>query len=301
MPTLLEPHVSLRAAASADARLRQGYLRLDSQIGGGTRGSVVGEDRRDASDEAWTRWAGVLAHSSARYLELLLASVCLWEELAAAWATSVEVYVAVRGAEALRAAVCARSGLDPVAVADNARDFLTPAVLQEAQAHAGDGRISADALVRVVRAQLDACPIRDVQAAAAAAGHDAWGWRAVAACNGLRLFLLRNDPAVRTRVDAIGELYQIGRLTTTQVTELLGMDQSDTIALLELAGYARAPQAIALPENERAVRLGAIRADRLRRAGTASDFGRYVDRAVVASERIEGVDARRWIFGTRPE
>jgi len=69
----------------------------------------------------------------------------------------------------------------------------------------------------------------------------------------------------------------------------------DAVALLEQGGFQRPLDVIALSENERTEVYRRMRLDRLARKGSFAASAEAVSRDVVASERIEGVDARDWI------
>ncbi|HEY2510253.1 MAG TPA: hypothetical protein VGI39_05335 [Polyangiaceae bacterium] len=76
----------------------------------------------------------------------------------------------------------------------------------------------------------------------------------------------------------------------------MGLREEDAVAFLEDHGHARPLEALRLTDEERARRYAAMRADRLARCGARpDDAGRLVMRNVVASQRIEGVDARSWL------
>jgi hypothetical protein len=67
------------------------------------------------------------------------------------------------------------------------------------------------------------------------------------------------------------------------------------IFLLEENGFQRPLDVIRLSDEERAEILRKMRTDRLQRGGVPEYCKDLVDRDVIASERIEGVDARPWI------
>lgn len=93
----------------------------------------------------------------------------------------------------------------------------------------------------------------------------------------------------------VGRLYQRGAMELGDVAKELDDSPTDAIALLEEHGFGRTVETIRLSEEERRARLERIRQDRLERAGKPAYSPDLVRRSTVASERIEGVDARPWL------
>jgi hypothetical protein len=108
-------------------------------------------------------------------------------------------------------------------------------------------------------------------------------------------FVRRNDPRRQESLKLIGSKYRAGLLTVQEAAILMGKHPSDIVLLFEEYGYCRSMEVIALAPDERAQRLDKMRADRLRRQGKPQYAREQVVRDVLASERIEGVDARSWI------
>ena len=94
----------------------------------------------------------------------------------------------------------------------------------------------------------------------------------------------------------VGEQYQRGNIRIHDAARLLGMSTSDATFELEQDGFSRAPEQITLTEAEREAVYLRLRQRRLHGVEPAADPDR-VKRDVIASERIEGVDARAWIRG----
>lgn len=93
----------------------------------------------------------------------------------------------------------------------------------------------------------------------------------------------------------IGDAYRRGLLSVSDVADAFGVTPPDAVVLLEQHGFCRDIETIRLSEGERARILQRLRADRLARNGQPRPDPVRVARDVIASERIEGVDARRWI------
>jgi hypothetical protein len=73
------------------------------------------------------------------------------------------------------------------------------------------------------------------------------------------------------------------------------MSTSDTVFELEQDGFSRALPAITLSEADREAAYQVLRQRRLQRPRPPVVDPDLVERDVIASERIEGVDARAWI------
>lgn len=102
----------------------------------------------------------------------------------------------------------------------------------------------------------------------------------------------RHGMATDDRRRTVGRAYAESRVSLGEAATLLGMDASDAAAFLETYGFARSLDAIALDESRRADIGARLRTDRLARGGSPSVDETLVRRVVVASQRIEGVDAR---------
>ncbi|MBP8301508.1 MAG: hypothetical protein KA020_14160, partial [Planctomycetes bacterium] len=72
--------------------------------------------------------------------------------------------------------------------------------------------------------------------------------------------------------------------------------RADLLAALEVNGFTRSPEIIALDDVHRNAILGRLRSDRLQRSGKPSLNRDLLTRDVIASQRIEDVDARRWLL-----
>jgi hypothetical protein len=93
----------------------------------------------------------------------------------------------------------------------------------------------------------------------------------------------------------VGRAYAEGRLSLNEAANLLSMPRPDAVAWLEENGHARDLKVIALTPEERERRLARIRVDRLERNGAPAASKQITTRDVIATQRIEGVDARPWL------
>jgi len=110
----------------------------------------------------------------------------------------------------------------------------------------------------------------------------------------LRAAIRRSSAPDDPRVTTLGVAYAEGRLTLEEVVTLMAMRIEDVVALLERHGYARHIDKIrSAPDLQR--RLRAAREDRLRRKGAPEFSQSQLAREVVATQRIEDVDARPWV------
>ncbi|MCC6782250.1 MAG: hypothetical protein IT457_05375 [Planctomycetes bacterium] len=89
--------------------------------------------------------------------------------------------------------------------------------------------------------------------------------------------------------------YANGSIELDVAAKLLGLGRADLIAAFEAHGFSRSPAAIELDHAHRTAILARIRRERLERSGNAQPDPGLVVRDVIASQRIEGVDARRWL------
>ena len=89
--------------------------------------------------------------------------------------------------------------------------------------------------------------------------------------------------------------YANGMIEMDVAAKLLGLSRSDLAAALEAHGFTRPPEVIALDDAHRTAILGRMRRERLNRSGKPHLDSDLVARDVVATQRIEGIDARRWL------
>jgi hypothetical protein len=98
--------------------------------------------------------------------------------------------------------------------------------------------------------------------------------------------------------ESLGRAYVEGRLSLEEVSSSLGLPLHDTVALIERSGFHRPLERIRLSEDKRqqllariAEQVGSQQAQVWHQPPDS-----LLDREVVASQRIENVDARPWIF-----
>ncbi len=98
-----------------------------------------------------------------------------------------------------------------------------------------------------------------------------------------------------------GEAYERGELSVAELARSWSLDVPDTIARLEELKIVRPLDVLRLTESDRRQRLARLRADRLARRGEPAFDPEAVRRDVIASQRIEGIDARSHLPGTARE
>ena len=261
-----------REVVRAEAGLREAYLSFSSEE------TVQVIDSVSKTD---------LLQRSAAFLELYLVDACLVERLN----NSTAREDAPPSVSELFEYVRTVTKLDPRAViSDGFR------VLGLTNPSAPSPRITMDGVVRVVRSTLASCPIEYLVRAAAKLDLEPIGHRCRTAFDGLQAFLVRSDPSRVEAVRVLGEAYMAGAASIPQVARILNCTETDAVALVESYGYARPLDRTKLPESERSDILETLRQERVRRVEKwpLLDEG-FTSRNVIASERIEGIDARRWI------
>lgn len=103
------------------------------------------------------------------------------------------------------------------------------------------------------------------------------------------------DVWMHQRLNVLGVKYALGERTVEELAEILQLPIADTVALLEEHGYSRPLAQIALTERTRSDLYARLREHRRTRSGKLSADPNRVARTVVASQRIEGIDARPWM------
>lgn len=89
--------------------------------------------------------------------------------------------------------------------------------------------------------------------------------------------------------------YANGSIEMDVAAKLLGLSRSDLAAALEDHGFARPPEVVTLDNAHRTSILARLRAERMKRSGRPHLDSDLVARDVIATQRIEGIDARRWL------
>ena len=150
-------------------------------------------------------------------------------------------------------------------------------------------------LVRSFDAIVAECPIERLEAIGQRLDEPRLAHRARSAYDALRAFLRRHDPERAEVMRIVGEQYQRGNIGIREAARLLHMSTSDAVFELEQDGFSRSPEQITLTEADREATYQRLRQRRLLRVESAAVDSDLVERDVIASERIEGVDARAWI------
>jgi len=155
--------------------------------------------------------------------------------------------------------------------------------------------VSRSAILRTMKSILELCAIEHLEGIAASYALEGWGHRCRVAYDGIKAFVLRNDPTKKEQVAIAGRAYVRGALSLLDVATLLNLHSVDAVVLLEELGFAKAIEQISLSDEDRERIYATMRRDRIQREARPNATPTAVARDVVASERIEGVDARRWI------
>ncbi|MBK7949307.1 MAG: hypothetical protein IPK00_11330 [Deltaproteobacteria bacterium] len=155
--------------------------------------------------------------------------------------------------------------------------------------------LTTDSVLSSLRSLLEICPIRKIEEIGSQSELEPLAHRCRIAFDGIKAFVLRHDPRQQSRVRVVGEAYTRGSISISESATLLGLHEVDAVATLEEMGFSRKLDAIALAEVDRQSIFSRMREDRNRRRGLPESDLEGVNREVVASERIEGIDARRWI------
>lgn len=153
--------------------------------------------------------------------------------------------------------------------------------------------------LRAVSSLLEFCPIEELVIVGDGLGRPELAHRCRLSYDWLRAFVRRKSPGEHATLHIVGRAYAEARLTLDEAAHLLSMPTPDAVAWLEEYGHARDLESIRLSDEERSSAFAALRSDRISRGGVPSDNPERVARAVIASQRIEGVDARPWLHPER--
>jgi hypothetical protein len=226
-----------------------------------------------------------LVKNSAVLLELLAVADCLFEivaEPAPQPASAMQL-------SAISERVRQLCGLDLQAVVSESQKRLAALAQPDLRIE-----ISMQLLVRVTKSAIEACPIDRLERIAVDHGLEVWGNRCRVAHTALKGFVFRNDEQQPPRIRLLGRQYVRGELSAQEVSTILGVPVFDVLVLLESYGFNRPLETLALAAEQRATFFERIRADRLHRKGQPVTDPELAARDVIASERLEGVDARQW-------
>ncbi|MBX3466179.1 MAG: hypothetical protein KF878_04685 [Planctomycetes bacterium] len=240
-------------------------------------------------------WAQIL-NETTRVIELTLAVAGFAEAAKELGQRAAEG--AASNVEAVRRLATTIIGQDPFDILARNPDFVRAAAAASASQRTSitDWESAFDALIHAARALVSAVPIETLLSVGHLVGDPELAHRCRMAHGALKAFLRRCDPSVKASTRAAGRAYAQGRITATEVALLLDLTPSDAVALLEEQGFHRPIGVIELTDADRAERLAKIREDRFARRGAPASSSDLIDRDVVASQRIEGVDARQWTF-----
>jgi hypothetical protein len=243
------------------------------------------------------------AHESAPPVEPAAALEVLANtlEFALAWAAITEAVreLPIRNVADLKAhfadisrIASSRAGIDIQAVIDRSE-----AQWRVAQAPPDDQAVTTDIedALRAVRSLLLHVQIDPVEQFARSLQLAEVAHRCRMAYESLGAFVQRNSPATQATERVVGRAYAEGRVSLGEAATLLGTSPTDAVAFLESRGFCRSAEAVALSPAERLQMLGEIRAERLSRSGRPAARADLVARDVIASQRIEGIDARQWL------
>lgn len=245
-------------------------------------------ERADASrslaDDTLTRWAHAL--------ELSLFFASFHDAVSILHITTFAELI--EQFERVDALVVTLSRLDPRRLLQENDAVLRPyAALRP---HASEPvAVETAAVVRSVQSMLLHCPMAELdrlyqEHALAEVGH-----RCRIAYDGLRAFVARHAHPNESVVTAAGHVYADGRASVAEVAAMLDLDVPDVVALLEEHGFRRSVDGLRLTPEARRERLRRIREERLERGGAPVLSSAHVVRDVIASQRIEGIDARPWL------
>lgn len=241
--------------------------------------------------------AARLQNDSADLLELTLALAAIAEAVVSFGSQSEEALA--RDSGRIHRLATSIAGFPPDTVLSRSRHRWFFTTLKQAPSLDADSALarldrSFEAFVLFARGAAGACPIHWLEALARDAELEDLGHRCRQAYERLRAFSVRNGPEDE-RVNTVGRAYSEGRLEVSEAARILGRTEPDTVALLEQNGFARSVAAIRLaPERRREV-LARLGADRRKRSGQPHPSPDAVRRDVIASQRIESVDARPWL------
>ena len=267
---LLRPDESFKAVAAEEQKLRPQYLQAETS-------SLRPLQQKE------------LVEKSALILELSAAACCV-AELYVERSWSPRRRLTPDEARDVVQRVRDRCGLDPVRVHRDARTQLR---LSEGRSQPFE--LTLPGIVRAMRALLEICPLAQLEHIASQVHMESVGHRCRVAYDAVKAFVIRNDNRQKRIVTLLGQKYQEGALEVDDVAALLDVHPVDAVALLEETGFARPIDKTGLSDADRKAVYALMRADRLARNGEPSTTPELVGRHVVASERLEGIDARRWI------
>lgn len=150
-------------------------------------------------------------------------------------------------------------------------------------------------VVRAMSSLIEFCPIEDLVELGETLEREDLGHRCRDAYDWLKAFVRRHARSEDEPQRLIGRAYVEGRLSLNEVSRILAWSRPETARWLERMGYARDLTVIRLTDEEREERLAKIHRDRVERKGRPVHSEELAARDVIATQRIEDVDASPWI------
>jgi hypothetical protein len=236
------------------------------------------------AQEGLKQWARVLE------LSLLFASV---QEAVTRLRLSTNADVVLQS-DRVDALVRTLSRLDPPAVIAENAVALAPLLRLQIPADA-PASVDMGLVLRAVKSLLLHCPIGALERAGNEHALPDLAHRCRLAFDRLAASIARNSHPQAEAMLAAGRAYAEGRLSIDEVAAVLGMVVSDAVALLQEQGFHRSVEDLRLPEEVRREKLRTIREERLGRDGAPQSRPDHIVRDVIASQRIEDIDARPWL------
>jgi hypothetical protein len=271
----------VRGLQAAENKLRLVYLTIDLD-----EASIEQGDAREERE---------LLDASARVLEAMLATACYLEARDDLGIETLEE--AVKRIDELVGRVRALCGLELFGAVAAAKDLFEETE-EFPSSQQAQSLLPVRSAIRMAKSVIEACPIDYLEnVGRRVSGIASLSHRCRVAYDGLGAFVRRQagDRITLERVKIAGRLYVAGSAELRDVATLLDVNPETAIWLLEQHGFCRPLDTVQLTADQRVQLLGRVRADRLNRNGEPRASERYVARDAIASERIEGIDARRWI------
>lgn len=147
----------------------------------------------------------------------------------------------------------------------------------------------------VARLATPAIPVNELEREAHNLGLESLAFRMRRAHDRLTAFLQRNSETPDHILTIAGRAFAEGRLTVDEVASLLGTDIPTAVWSLEAHGFSRTIERITLPDEERNSIYARMREDRIARGGKPHVDLQMARREAIATQRIEGIDARKWL------
>lgn len=230
-----------------------------------------------------------LLENAAAELELTIAVLACHEAILDLGIRNVAEGIA--RSDEIRDAVDALTHMDVAAVFERFAHLLPP---PDATTHAEEpAALSRAQLVRIAQARIDLWPHKNDEQLARRVKGESVAHRCRVALDWLESFVRRNR-LLGEPPKIAGRAYAEGRLTLSEVATLLGCETMDAIALLEEHGFCRPAEQAVLSSERRAGMFAELDADRRARKGAPHLREDLIRRDVVATQRIEGIDARPW-------